>query len=193
MGGYTLARCARCAGRTAGDHTVTAAHTQVMSDPLDWAVRDQPLGSRPAPIADPAVAYPQPVGTPNPRARKKHTGLIVGLVIGLVLLLGAGGVGAYLLLGQHSDTFDARMTLTVPGCASPGYEDIATGGQATLTDTHGTIVSAAALDIIGTCYWQATFHKVPAGQTFYGITVGRRGTLQVTEQQLRDGAELTIG
>lgn len=194
MGGYTLARCARCTRRTAGDRTPPTAHTQVMSDPLDWAVRDQPLGARPAPVNDPNAAYPPAYGPPPARPpRRRRTGLVVGLVIGLVLILGAAGVGAYLLVGRSADTFDANMTLTVPGCASPGYDDIHQGTQATLTDAHNTVVSVAELDVIGTCHWRATFHKVPAGQSFYGITIGRRGALQFTEAELRQGAALSIG
>jgi len=140
-----------------------------------------------------ATNYPNPVGTPNPRAPRRRSGLVVGLVIGLVLLLAAAGIGTYLLTRRGADTFDAHITLTVPGCASPGYDDIRNGTQATLTNAHNTVVSIAQLDIIGTCHWQATFPKVPAGEAFYGITIGRRGTLQFTEQELRAGADLSIG
>jgi hypothetical protein len=193
IGGYTMARCANRARRTAGDRVASVEHTRVMSDPLDWAVRDQPLGSRPAPVTNPSVAYPPAYGPPPSRRRKRHTGLIAGLTIAVVLLIAATGIGVYLLVGR-ADTFDAHFTLSVPGCASPGYEDITNGSQVTLSDEHGTVVSIATLDVIGTCYWQGDFHKVPAGKRFYGIAIGpHRGTLEYTEAQLRAGAAMTIG
>jgi hypothetical protein len=143
-----------------------------MSDPTDWtAVRDQPLGAPPAP----ATAYPPAYAAPPSPPRRRRTGLIVMLTLAAVLIVGAGFIGGTLYLRRSPATFDAQMTLTVPSCASPGYDDITNGTQATLADAHGTVVSIASLDIIGTCHWRATFPKVPAGQTFYGITIGRRG------------------
>jgi hypothetical protein len=193
IGGYTMARCANRARRTAGDRVALTEHTRVMSDPLDWAVRDQPLGSRPAPVTNPNAAYPPSYGPPPSRPPRRRTGLLIGVIVAVVMLIAAGGIGVYLLVNRAA-TFDAHFTLSVPGCASPGYEDITNGSQATLSDEHGTVLSIATLDVIGTCYWQGDFHKVPAGKTFYGIAIGpHRGTVEYTEAQLRDGAALSIG
>jgi len=83
-----------------------------MSDPIDWtAVRSEPLGSRPAPVTDPATAYPAPVGTPNPRAPKRRTGLIAGVVVA-VLVIAAGG-GATVWLATRSSGSPAAATSPV--------------------------------------------------------------------------------
>lgn len=98
MDGYQLVRCANRARRTAGDRTPPTAHTQMMSDPLDWAVRDQPLGARPAPINDPAVAYPPAYGAPPAQPPRQRTGLVITLIaVAVVLLAVGGGLIAYRL------------------------------------------------------------------------------------------------
>jgi hypothetical protein len=48
--------------------------------------------------------YQQP-GYPPPK--KSNTGLIVGIIVGVVLLLGGGGVGAFLLLSGDGDSSSA--------------------------------------------------------------------------------------
>lgn len=174
-----------------------------MSDPIDWgAVRREPLGARPAPVIDMATAYPNPVGTPNPRAPRRRTGLIVGIATAVVLLLAGLGVVGYALLpgtkhipvpGKPA-TFVASGTLEITdGCTGLGYSDIQTGTQVVITDEHQTVLGAGELSVNGMCRWAFTVFNVPAGKTFYGVTISHRGTIQYTEAELRAGVHLSLG
>lgn len=171
-----------------------------MSEPLDWtAVRDEPLGSRPAPVGDQAIAYPPPVGTPNPRAPKKRTGLIVGLVAAAVVVLLGLGLGGYALIGHKSlpgisNTFTVHGSLTITNSASCTsiFTDIEAGAQVVITDEKNTTLGVGQLASENACRYTFTVPKVPTGRSFYGVTIGRHGTVQFTEAQLRQGADLTL-
>jgi hypothetical protein len=82
-----------------------------------------------------------------------------------------------------------------------GYGDIAMGAQVVITDESGTTVAVTELGVgklIGSgatreCQFEFSASSVPAGKSFYGISVTHRGTIQYTEDQLRNGVELTLG
>jgi hypothetical protein len=113
MSGYTLARCARCTGRTAGDRLALNEHTRVMSEPLDWtAGRSEPLGARPAPVTDMATANPNPVGTPNQRAPLRRTGLVVAITVLVTLGLIAAAGGGWWWLHRTSGPSAHQLAIT---------------------------------------------------------------------------------
>lgn len=196
-----------------------------MSDPMNWAVRDEPIGSRPAPVTDPSLAYPAPVGAPNP-----HTGrrlLVPALAGALAVVIVAAGVTIWALTRHTSSpapavraskgaaaTFLASGSLLLqdsPGVINlddvhcrgmRGYNDLGPGAQVVITDEHQTVLGAGQLGVgqlIGSgvtrqCRFDWTVAGVLAGHPLYGVTVSHRGTLQVSESELRGGdLELTIG
>ena len=59
----------------------------------------------------PQPGYPQP-GYPPPK--KSNTGLIVGLIIGVVVVLGGGGVGAFFLLSGNGSSSSAAPSSSKP-------------------------------------------------------------------------------
>lgn len=170
-----------------------------MSDPIDWGTRNYSLSSAPVPVP-PTVGYPSPVGTPNPRVLKRRTGLIVALaVIGALVLAGGAGTGVW-FVARHGvpavvpSTFDVHGTLVIQDdCTSLGYSDIGTGTQVTVTDESGTVLGIGDLGQQGQCRWSFLVLNVPAGHRFYGVGIGRRGTIQYTEAQLRAGVSLSLG
>jgi hypothetical protein len=172
------------------------ATLDVMSDPMNWAVRDEPLGSRPAPVTDPAQAYPPAYGPPPTAPRRRRTGLIIALAaVAIVVGLGVA-VGGYLALGDHlpgkANTIAVSGTLEVTGCTSLGYRDIHAGTQVIVTDERGTTLALGALEDVRPCEWRFRIAAVPAGKPFYGVSVGNRGTIQFTEAELRSGVQLTL-
>lgn len=173
-----------------------------MSDPIDWtAVRSEPLGTRPTPVIDMATAYPNPVGMPNPQAPRRRIGLVAGVVGAVVLLLAGLGIVGYVAFSGDKhlpipgapSTFVVSGTLVVTGCYNPGYDDIHAGTQVVITDEHATTLALGALEESGFCKWIFVIDKVPAGKNFYGISIGRRGTIQYTEQQLQQSVQLSLG
>jgi hypothetical protein len=78
-------------------------------------------------------------------------------------------------------------------------EDVQEGGEVVVSDASGKTLGIGQLSnpVHGgwgycTLNWQVD--NVPAGANFYGIEVGHRGVVKVTEQQLEGGAvNLTVG
>jgi hypothetical protein len=85
-----------------------------MSEPMQWGVRDEPLASRPVPVTDMAAAYPSPVGTPNPRARRPRTGLAVVVTVLVMLGLVAAAGGGWWWL--HRDTGPTARQQAIAAC-----------------------------------------------------------------------------
>ncbi len=185
-----------------GDLLTRIDNTQGMSEPTPWAVRDEPLSTPPVPITDPAIAYPPAYGPPPatpPRGRR--TGLYLGLAAAIVVLLAGIGVGGYALLARSGTSLPghpAKITVNgsliiTGGCDSFGYGDIKAGTQVVITDEHQTTLGVGQLTTAGTCRWTFQVPGVPAGKSFYGVTISHRGTIQYTEAQLRQGVQLSLG
>jgi hypothetical protein len=153
--------------------------------------------------------------TADVRAKPKpRTALWVGLA-GIVVLLAAGAVGAYLIGGQAADAAaepiavqgDFRLaggeySYTGQECAGKGgYSDIRGGTQVVVTDGAGKTIGVASL-AAGRLYSfdnQSTMcvfdfqTTVPAGHAFYGVAVGKRGTVQYSSEQVAQPLRLTLG
>lgn len=170
-------------------------------EPYDFtATRATPLGAPAAPI-DPTNAFPPAYGPPPTPPRKRHTGLIVGIVLSVVVLLGGSialvfaltGSGVVTIPGVVQQRFDAQGRLEITGgCSGLGYSDIREGTQVVLTDEKQTVLAAASLVSDGTCRYYFLLKGIPTGRSFYGITISHRGTLQMTEAELRAGIMLTL-
>jgi hypothetical protein len=177
----------------------TPGHTVRMTDDpnIEWgATRAQPLG---APAYRPQSSNPPPYFPPTP-ARKSQTGLIVGLSIAIVVLLGAGVVGALVLSGHSpvqihglTPTMTVNGTLIVaPPCGGLGYSDIRGGTEVTITDQAGTVLAVGRL-IGEDCRFEFMVPGVPTGKKLYGVTISHRGTLHYTEDEMRAGLSLSLG
>jgi hypothetical protein len=104
----------------------------MMSDPIDWtAVRNEPLGARPAPVIDMATAYPNPVGTPNPRAPRRRTLPVIGATSLAVVL--AAAAGGYLATRSGPPAAPAAAASTPTPAASPSTAPSPTPTPATST------------------------------------------------------------
>lgn len=152
--------------------------------------------------------------TADVRARPaRRTALWVGLG-GVAVLLVVGAVGAYLLGSQVADppqrpitaTGDLRLAAgqysrSGQACAGTGgYADIRGGTQVVVTDGSSKTVAVGELapgrlhsfdNKTTECVFdfQAT---VPAGHDFYGVTIGKRGTVQYPAAQLVQPLRLTL-
>jgi hypothetical protein len=88
-----------------------------------------------------------------------------------------------------------------PCATSGGYTDVHEGAQVVVTDRAGKTVALSRLtsgQIQGDGYERRCLFKfqvpaVPAGQSFYGVTVADRGTQQYDEAEARAGVALTLG
>lgn len=149
-----------------------------------------------APATGQLPAYLPPTAPP----RRRHTGLVVGLILAALVLVG-GGVALALALTHAGpiagpSTFTANGTLTMKtGCESiGGYGDITTGTQVVLTGDGKTLSvgTLASTHSSTQCAYTFTLEKVPAGLKFYGVTISHRGTVQFTEADLRAGINLTL-
>jgi len=90
--------------------------------------------------------------------------------------------------------FTVTGTLTIEDdCTGWGYDDLHDGTEVTLTDENGKLLAVGQLTRTSTCSFTFTLENVPPGRQFYGITISHRGTLHYSEQQLRQGVELSIG
>jgi hypothetical protein len=94
------------------------------------------------------------------------------------------------------------LNLDDVNCQGMGpYDDIKPGSQVVITDQSGAVVATAALGtgkLIGSgltrqCQFSFTANSVPKGHTFYGIQLGRRGSIQYTESDLDRGPQLKLG
>jgi hypothetical protein len=148
----------------------------------------------------------QPTG-PAPGARKRRTGLIVGLTVAGVLVLAAAAVGVVLVV-QAGSTMTVHGTVTIQAHAAgaangetcSGHNDVADidqGVEVQITDAGNATVALAALGpgkiSGGACVFTWTAAKVPTGKGFYGITVGRRPSVKVPEAALHQDVPLSLG
>jgi hypothetical protein len=79
-----------------------------------------------------------------------------------------------------------------------GFDDVHEGAQVVLTDASGTTLAVGALlpGLIQSdgCVFAFAIQNVPSGKGFYGVTVSHRGTLQYSEDRLKQGAlAFTLG
>jgi hypothetical protein len=82
-----------------------------------------------------------------------------------------------------------------------GYSDITLGAQVVITDQSGTTIAVTDLgggQMIGSgmsrqCAFDFSAGSVPAGKSFYGVTIGHRGTIQYSQAELESGVELSLG
>lgn len=98
-------------------------------------------------------------------------------------------------------------TLGDPCTAAPGYDDIAPGSQAVVTDQAGTTIGFADLgpgmliaggdDFLTDPRCQSIFsvHDIPGGKSLYGVHVGRdsRGVLRYHPADIHAPIAITIG
>jgi len=142
--------------------------------------------------------------TPAPRKRYWHPAMWIGVAVaaavtaGLLITMTSGS-------GSATVTVHGTMTLTdssggvtgeTPCNGSGGYSDIADGAQVVISDDTGktlTIVQlTGGVGFAGvSCVFDFTA-KVPAGKSYYGVTVTHRGTVKMSEAELATAA-VTLG
>lgn len=112
--------------------------------------------------------------------------------------------------GTSSSVIDVNGIVSVPAInplgddgddctADDGYDDIEQGAQVVVSDQAGETLGVGNLGA-GTlrsarCVFGFDIDGVPAGRRFYAVHVGNsnRGEVQHTEQEIRDGVDLSIG
>lgn len=135
-----------------------------------------------------------------PPPKRRHLGLILGLVAAAVVLLVGAGVLTLALLGKSPVSVPGiQSTMTVHGrfqinsdCGSMGYSDISEGTEVTLTDQDNKVLAVGHLNGAG-CSYAFELDNVPTGEKFYGISVSHRGTVHFTEAEMRAGPVLSLG
>jgi hypothetical protein len=115
-----------------------------------------------------------------------------------VLVLAILGGGLLLYLNLRAISVEGDITVTpASGCVvSPGFDDIKSGAQVVIKDDSGKVIATTTLgpgDAIGAGCTFPFSVDVPRGSDFYGVELGRRGSVQYTADQLADGIHLTIG
>lgn len=139
-----------------------------------------------------------------PVAPRRPAWLIPLIIAAVVLMLAIIGAGAWLLLANR--TIDVAGDVAVADSATPydgsacvtdgGFVDIRRGAQVVIKNSAGAVVATTTLGSGiskgGACTFAFNV-EVPTGSDFYGVELGRRGTVQFTADQLADGVHLTIG
>ena len=100
----------------------------------------------------------------------------------------------------------ATATLGAPCLSDDGYDDVAAGTQVVVTGADGATPGLGELGPGGLrgedgesvfqarCDVELAVLHVPAGEDFYGVSVGRHGVVLLTEAELRSGpVALTLG
>lgn len=148
--------------------------------------------------------------SPAPAPRPSRRPLIIGVVAAAAVMLAALVVIVVFLSRPGSFTVTGEMALigdegdsysNVEGgttCTSlSGYDDIAAGTQVVISDASGDTVAVGQLregkPTAAACAFSFKVNNVPAGSKFYKLEVGKRGGLQYTEKQLRDGVAVQLG
>jgi serine/threonine-protein kinase len=173
---------------------------------------DSPIGMYR--IGAPPTAPPSP---PPPAPRRRRGWEIPVLLVAVVVLLAAGAGLAGIWMARRDMAPASRQTMTVRGSItvpwsgsflSPtsnecvgkgGYDDLAPGGQVTVTDEKGRVVAVGRITIGqgnpgDACVLLFQVDGVPRGAQFYGVEVTHRGKIQKTEAELLSGTlNLTIG
>ncbi|GLZ76653.1 hypothetical protein Afil01_14600 [Actinorhabdospora filicis] len=87
-----------------------------------------------------------------------------------------------------------------PCSTSLGYDDIREGTQVTISDSADATVALGRLErgavsnAYSACGFGFEIPGVPAGLGFYGVSIGRRGTMRYAEAELKGGRlELQLG
>lgn len=122
------------------------------------------------------------------------------------LLAGGGLLGYVFLIRDTSITVDGTLVLLdrkgykVNGVScdpSGGYSDIGPGTQVVVSDAAGTTIGIGQLDRGSNrpdgCTFTFRIEGVPDGHDFYGIAIGKRGTMRYTPDQLTKTVELSLG
>lgn len=153
------------------------------------------------------------VDAPEAHAGRRSWLLIAAVVVVVI----AAAAGVYFLLRPQpaaAEVFTVRGQLVLPDDAyawgstetscvgGRGFDDIRPGAQVVVADQAGTTLAIGALGTskvttgadgrLAGCTIAFAVPDVPAGGKFYRLSVGRRGGLQYTEQQLRTDLRLTL-
>lgn len=147
----------------------------------------------------------EPVTSPPSGRRTWPIWVAIGVAAVLFLCCaGTATAGAVVWKLRHDDfTVNGDLTLsgsgTKDGAACSGnemYGDIAQGTQIVVSDPEGTIVAVGTLGDGTTkgpdCVFPFTVEHVPKMEKFYGITLGQRGTLTYTPDQMKEGLHLYL-
>lgn len=148
---------------------------------------------------------------------KRRTALWIALA-GIAVLLVAGAVGAYALGGEAAEpgsiTVTGQLELTGSGIAfgdttgecvgDGGYDDLHEGTQIVITDAAGKTIAVGALGegkpdaLAGTinpkpkyCAFQFEI-TAPGGHDFYGVAIGKRGSVQYAASTLAKPLRLSL-
>lgn len=127
-------------------------------------------------------------------------------LVGFAMIAGAGLLGYMVLARDSTITVDGTLVLVdrtsyknsgVSCDPKGGYSDIGPGTQVVVSDAAGTTIGIGELDRGANrpdgCTFTFRVEGVPTGHDFYGIAIGKRGTMRYTPDQLTKLVELSLG
>lgn len=147
----------------------------------------------------------------TPARRKPWLALAIGLAV--VLVLAIAGAAVVLLVVKPFDRSvlvtgelvlegsGIKYGYTSADCVGTGgYDDIHEGTQVVISDAEGKTIAVGGLlegraTGVGIRPTRCTFAfsvKAPAGEDFYGVSVGRRGTTTYSAERLGEPLRLTL-
>lgn len=110
------------------------------------------------------------------------------------------GAATFTMIGTLTVTkLSGVQPLDIQRCVGDnGYDDISPGVQVTVTSADGKVIGVGRLQAgrivpgVG-CAFDFEVVGVPRGGTYYGVEIGRRGTLRYPEAEAMRRLEMTLG
>lgn len=156
-------------------------------------------------IGAPPPAPPPPAPVKRRGFWQPVTMVLTGAIV-TALLAGGGLLGYVFLIRESTITVDGILVLTdrkgykVNGVScdpTGGYSDIGPGKQVVISDAAGTTIGIGKLDrganLPDGCTFTFHIEGIPDGHDFYGIAIGKRGTMRYTPDQIAKPVELSLG
>lgn len=158
------------------------------------------------------VGGPPPAPAVPPKRPRSRRLLYAGIAAVAVVAVGAAVAIGALVLRTDEITVNGTLVLAGSGIAygrhtgicvgDGGYDDIHDGTQVVISDADGTTIAVGELGEgdptagngrkPGTCTFAFSV-SAPSGHDFYGVTIGRRGTMKYAADVLGKPLELSLG
>lgn len=156
------------------------------------------------------VPYEPPAPPPSPKPWQRKPVLIAAAALAAVLVIVVVLLATGVFGGGTMTVHGSFQVAGNPLQSGQNYPDISDGTQVVVTDPSGKVIGTSSLsfDAKATSVLNKTLGSlshlagetiydftvtVPAGEPRYGITVGHRGTIWFTPQEMSKGPGLSLG